>query len=179
MAFFQFPAHYTRQRADFGVINICHAESSRIQLIAGSHRTDHRDSQFLGSHDDLQFGGHRIHGVHDIVVLFKRKLIGIFRKKKAVVDIHLYIGIDLLHAVAHHLCLIFSHRFSGGNDLPVQIGQADLIIINQIKASNAAAHKRLADIAADSANAEHCHSCLLQFLHGLFSQQKLCPRKLI
>ena len=52
-------------------------------------------------------------------------------------DLHLGIGINLQDAIPHDLCLIFSDGLSGSDDLSVDIGQADLIIIYQVEGADA------------------------------------------
>ena len=84
-----------------------------------------------------------------------------------------------MDALFRHIHLVFAHRFAGGQDLAVQVGQADLVVIDKIKRADTAAHKRFTDIAAHAADAEHGHMRTLQLFHGLRAEQKLRSRKLI
>ena len=73
-------------------------------------------------------------------------------------DMYIHIRIDLQHPFFHHIRFIFSYGFSRSNNLTVQIGQAYLIIIDQIKGSDTASHQCLTDISADTADTKNSHS---------------------
>ena len=83
---------------------------------------------------------------------------------------HIDIRIDIKHTFFHYFGFIFSYRFSRCDNLAVQIGQAYLVIIDQIKRSHTTPHKCFADIASDAANTKDSHSGMSEFLHRLFSQ---------
>ena len=82
-------------------------------------------------------------------------------------------GAHVPEALAQDLDLVLADGFARGNDLPVEVRQTDLVVVDKIKRAHAAAHKRLADIAAHAADAEHGHARTLQLLHGLRAEQKL------
>ncbi len=92
---------------------------------------------------------------------------------------HLAVRVDFQNTFPHHIGFVFSHRLPGGNQLPVQIGQADQIIVHQINGAHAGTHQRLHSEAADTADTEHNDSGLLQLFHGLLPQQQLGSGKLI
>ena len=87
--------------------------------------------------------------------------------------------IDLQNTVTHNFYFLFSDRFSGRNDLTVQICQADFIVIDQIKSTDSASCQCFCCITADTAQSENCNSRICQAFHCLFSIKKLCSRKLI
>ena len=72
-----------------------------------------------------------------------------------------------------HIHLIFAHSLAGGDDLAVQVGQTDLVIVDEVEGTHAAAGQRLHGIAAHSAHAEHSHAGVVQFGHCLRAQQHL------
>ena len=80
--------------------------------------------------------------------------------------------IDVEHAVAHDVGLILADGLPRGDDLAVDVRQADLVVVNEVKGADAAADKRLAGIAADAANAEDRHARVLQGLHGRVAKQQ-------
>ena len=86
-------------------------------------------------------------------------------------DVHL--RIDLQHPLFHHVRLVLAYRLSRGNDLPVQVGQADLVIVDEVKMAHAAPHQSLTDITAHTADTEYSHSGIFQLLHGRFAEEKL------
>ena len=69
--------------------------------------------------------------------------------------------VDVQHSLLHHICFILSNSLSRSNNLTVQIRQAHLIIINQIKMTDSASYKSLTHISTDSANTKHCDSGIL------------------
>ena len=87
--------------------------------------------------------------------------------------------IDVEHAVAHAVGLILADGLPRGDDLAVDVRQADLVVVNEVKGADAAADKRLAGIAADAADAEDRHTRLVQLFHGLVAKQQFGSRKLI
>ena len=84
--------------------------------------------------------------------------------------LHIHLGIDRQDPLLHDLGLEASHGFSCGDDLPVQIGQAHSVIIDQIDGTNAAAYQCLADIPAHAADSKHRHTGLRKAFHGVPSQ---------
>ena len=54
-----------------------------------------------------------------------------------------------------------------GDDLAVQVGQADLVVVNNIQRAYAASCQCLDYIAADAADTEHRHAGVMQPLHSL------------
>lgn len=80
--------------------------------------------------------------------------------------------IDVEHAVAHDVGLVLPDGLPRGDDLTVDVRQADLVVVNEVKGADAAADKGLAGIAADAANAEDRHARVLQGLHGRVAEQQ-------
>ena len=86
---------------------------------------------------------------------------------------HLHVRIDFQHALFHHIGLIFSHCFSGCNDLSVQIGKADLVVINQVKSTYTTSYQGLTNISSHTADSKYCYSGTGKLLHPLFSKKEL------
>ena len=118
----QFPSHNSCQRTDTRVINIRNPESSGIQLVSGPHGTDDRNILFLCPHNTFKLCCHCIHGIYNIVIFFKRKVICIFRQKKTLIGSHIHIRIDFQHPLLHHLYFVLSNGLTRGNNLTVQVG---------------------------------------------------------
>ena len=70
---------------------------------------------------------------------------------------HTYIRfrIDIQDPFLHNVRFIFSDCLIGRNNLTVQIRQTHLIIIDQIKGSNAASCQRLTDITTYTTDSEY------------------------
>ena len=67
----------------------------------------------------------------------------------------------------------------GGDDLPVQVGQADFVVVDQVERPDAAARQRFDRIAADAADAEHRDPRMVQALHRLGAKLGLRACKLV
>lgn len=53
--------------------------------------------------------------------------------------LHLCVGIDLQYALPHCVRLVLAHGSARCDDLPVQVGQAHPIVVDQVKRAHAAA----------------------------------------
>ena len=72
-----------------------------------------------------------------------------------------------------HIHLVLAHGLAGGHDLAVQVGQADLVIINEVQRTHTAACQRFHRVAAHAANAKHRHTGIVQLFHCFLAQQQL------
>ena len=104
----------------------------------------------------------------------KRKRIRIFRQEKAFMDVNFRIGIDLQHPVTHHFDFVLPHSFSRRYDLTVQICQTYLVIIDEVKGADPAAHKGFAYVTADTSDTKDRHPFLGEPRHAFLSQKQLC-----
>ena len=93
-------------------------------------------------------------------------------------DLYICVRIDIQNPLLHHFRFIFSDCLMGRDDLTVQICQAHLIVIDQIKCTNPASCQRLADITTHASDSKHGNAGIMQLLHCIFSKQQLCSRKL-
>ena len=55
--------------------------------------------------------------------------------------LHLCVGINLHNALPHRVRLVLAHGSARRNDLPVQVGQAHPIVVDQVKRAHAADSK--------------------------------------
>ena len=76
-----------------------------------------------------------------------------------------------MHPFLHDIHLVFTDGLPGSDDLTVNIRQADLIVIDQVKSSHTAACQSLHHITADTSDAEDSNSCAVQALHGFLADQ--------
>ena len=104
---------------------------------------------------------------------------GILGQEEAGMDAHICLGIDLQDAIAHDFDLLLSHCFHSGDDLAVHVGQAHLIVVDQVEGAYAAAGQRLAYVAAHTAHTEHRNTAFGQLGHGIASQQQLGTGELV
>ena len=101
------------------------------------------------------------------------KITGIFGKKETPVNIDFRIRVDVQHSFFHNIRFVFSDRAVCRDDLPVEICETHLIVVNEVKGADAAAHQCFADIAAHAADAEHGHARPLELFHRLRAEQQL------
>ena len=66
-----------------------------------------------------------------------------------------------MDAFCGHIHLILAHRLVGGHDLAVEVGEADLIVVDQVQRSHAAAGQCLHGIATHTADAKHSHPAVV------------------
>ena len=140
---------------------------------------DHRHAEPGRPFGKLQLCRNRIHRINDVIILRKVNGIGILRQIKAAVCANLGRRVNGGDPLFHHFYLRFAHSVQRSNDLAVQIGKADGIMIEQVKPSDAAAGKRLRSKTANTADAENCNGGTLQFFNALRRQQKLGTGKRI
>ena len=104
--------------------------------------------------------GHRVDGIHHVVIPGKVKLIRRPRQVKHVVCLHLQIRIDVQNPLLHHLSLIFSHSAGQGDDLPVDVRYTDRVFIDEIQCSHTASRQSFRHISTYASDPEHCHTFL-------------------
>ena len=79
------------------------------------------------------------------------------------------VRVDLLDALLRHVHLVLAHGPARGEDLAVQIRQADPVVVDEVQRADAAAHQRLHRVAAHAADAEHGHAGMKQPLHTVLA----------
>ena len=82
----------------------------------------------------------------------------------------LTVGIDIANALGSNVYLVFSDRGMGCNDLAVEIGKANAVVVDQVERTDARPRKRFHNISADAADAENRHASGGKPLHGAFSE---------
>ena len=81
------------------------------------------------------------------------------------------IRVDGPDPLRHDLDLVTADGVHGRDDLAVEVGQGDGIIVHNIQGPDAAARQRLHDIAADTADTEDGDPGGSQSVHGHISKQ--------
>ena len=166
-------AHDLGQRADGSFVDIRHLKAGGVHLVACAHGTDDGRARLLGLDHQRNLAGDGVDGIHHVVVLGEIELVLRLRGEEGLVGRDLDVGVDLVDALFRHIHLILPHRLAGGHDLAVQVGQADLIVVDEVQRTHAAAGQCLNGIAAHAANAEHRHAGMVQRFHGFLAQQQL------
>ena len=133
----------------------------------------------MSLHDQFQLRAHGVHRIHDEVVDGQIDLWGGFGQIEQLARLDSQIRIDLQQALRHGVHLVPAHGLAGGDDLAIQIGDADSVIVEQVDRAEAAAHQRLRGVAADAAHAEDRHAGRGEPAHPLAAQEQFRSRKLI
>ena len=89
------------------------------------------------------------------------------------------VRVDVMDALRHHLGFIAPDALVGGDDLTVDVREADGIVIHEVDRADTGAREGLGCETADATDTEDDDAGLLQNLHGFRSQQETGSRKLI
>ena len=108
----------------------------------------------MGVLNQRQLAGDGVDGVHDVVVLGKIELPRGLGGIENGISPHDARGVDRKHPLLCRVHLPHPHGIICREDLPVQIGQADGVVVNEIKLPHAAAGQGFQCVAADSAQPE-------------------------
>ena len=166
-------AHDLGQRTDGGLVDVRDLEAGGVHLVACTHGADDGHTGLLALHDQRELAGDGVDGVHNIVELGEIEAVLRLGAEEGLVGRDLDVGVDVVDPLFRHIHLIFAHGLAGGDDLAVQVGQADLVVVDEVEGTHAAAGQRLHGIAAHAAHAEHGHTGVVQLGHCLRAQQHL------
>ena len=95
-------AHDLGQRADGSLINIRDLEAGRVHLVACTHGADDGDASLLALHDQRNFTGDSVDGVHHVVELAEIEAVLRLRAKEGLVGGDLDVGVDVVDALFGH-----------------------------------------------------------------------------
>ena len=132
-------------------MNIRHLEGGGVQLIAGAHGADNGGARILCRLHQHQLAGDGVDGVHHIVILGKVKLLCSFRQVKGLNGAGNTIRIDGAGSAGGGFCLIHTHGVHRCQNLAVDVGPADGIMVHKIQCAHTAAGQGLHHIAAHTA----------------------------
>ena len=154
---FQFLPHDPRQGAEGGLVDVRDLKSGGVQLVAGAHRADEGCTGGVGHLCQQELGGDGIDGIHHIVILGEVEFCCRIRQEEGREGTDLAVRVNGEDPLFGGIHLQLADSMMGGNDLPVDIRQADPVMVNQINGADAAAGQGLHHMAAYTANAENGH----------------------
>ena len=167
----QLVPHDTRQRTARGLVDVRDLQHGGVELVARAHTADDARSGLLGLLDQLQLARYRVDRVHHVVILREIELCCRFRRVERLIGVHDAVRVDVVHALCGNLHLVPSDRAVRCDQLPVEVGQADRVIVNQVERADPRAHQRLYHMAAHAADAKHRYTCPVQTLHRRLAEQ--------
>ena len=106
-------------------------------------------------------------------------MVGIFRQIELLVGGHPAVRIDVGDAPRHDLHLGLADGGVEGDELTVQIGETDHIIVNKVDRAHAAPGQRLGAVAAHAADTEHGYPSAVECFDGFRSYLKAKTGKLV
>ena len=98
----------------------------------------------------------------------------IFRQKEALTAIYFGIGIDTCNTFGHDYHLRLADSIKGSDNLTIEIGEGNGIVINEVKAADAAAGEGFNCITAYAADAENSDMGVLQTCNCFTAKEQLC-----
>ncbi len=171
-------AHDACQGAAGGFGKIGNPETGGIQLVSGTHCADDGNCKGDGRLNQAQLAGDQVDGVHNVIILpalkkavFARFAVQ-FRQGSDPAG-----GVDIQDALGHDVGLGAAQRGVEGDQLTVQIGFADRVVVHKRQCADAGAGQRLGAVAADAADAEYSHMTGAQSVRRIGSQQHSLPKK--
>ena len=81
--------------------------------------------------------------------------------------------VDVLAPLLHQGGLVLADRPAGGVDLPIDVGDAHLVEVDQGDVSDPGAHHRLGRVPADTSEADHTDPCLGQSVVAGTTEEQL------
>ena len=162
-----------------GLADVAHAERHGVELVGGAHAADEGYAQAGATADNLLFGADGVDAVDDIVVGGEVEFVGIAHAVEEFVGAHLALGVDVVDALGRHIHLILAEGTYEGDDLAVEVGDGDLVVIDEVEGSDAAAGQGFDHIATHAAHAEDGDTAAREHLHGWRAEQHAGTGKLV
>lgn len=98
----------------------------------------------------------------------------ICRQKEALAAIYVGIGVDARNTFGHDFNLRLADSIKGSDNLTVEIGESNGIVINEVKAADTAAGECFNCITAYTADTENSDMGILQTRNCLAAEEQLC-----
>ncbi len=162
----QFAAHDAGQGTAGGLPDRGHADAGGIQLGSRAHGGEQRDAGGAGAQDEVDLVGDAVDAVQHVIESAQGERVRRFGI------------IDLLHGDQGALRVEVgkprgefgglgpAHVAAGGLELPVHVGDADHVVVDQGEVAHTRTHQRLGSPAADPAQAENGDSAALEDFQG-------------
>ena len=130
-------------------------------------------AESMAATDQVELRRHRVDAIHDIVVLDKVYLVRPRREVEHRQFAHHTVGIDGMDTLLSHIDLGTTHRRQGGEQLAVDIGHTDTVVVDHVNGTHTAPGQYLDDITAHAAHAKDCYSTGSERLERRTPQEQL------
>ena len=167
------------QRVHLGLVDVSHPEGGGVELVGGSHARDDGDVEGVAALDELKFCGHRVYAVHDIVILAEVDLVGVGGHVKHLMLMHDATAVDVMDTCLGNVDLVLTDGGDERIDLPVDIGEADAVVVKEVYLADTAARQHFHHISSDASDAEDGYTRAAERVDGGLAKKQLCTGKLI
>ena len=150
-----------------------HLKLRSIELEGCSQTAQMGHAESMATAYQIELRRHRVDTVHHIIILSKVYLVRPRREVEHRQFVHLALGIDGMDTLLGHIDLRASHRGKGGEQLAVDIGHTDTVVVNHVDGTHTAPGQHIDDITAHAAHAKDCYSTGSERLEGRTAQKKL------
>ena len=127
--------------------------------------------------DEMDLPRDRIDGIDNIIVMLREKPLRALRQIELLDAVYDSAWVDGENAFPHRLCLFPSDRLRRRVDLPVDVREADEVIIDEDDMADAGACQSFRRIRTDTTYAEHRDRRRGELLHGRIAEQQRRARK--
>ena len=166
-------AQHLGERIVDSLEEVGHLKLRSIELEGCSQTAQMGHAESMATAYQIELRRHRVDAIHDIVVLDKVYLVHARRKVEHRQFAHHTVGIDGMDTLLGHIDLQASHRGKGGEQLAVDIGHTDTVVVNHVDGTHTASGQHLDDITAHAAYTKDCYSTGSERLEGKTAQKKL------
>ena len=171
-ALFQLVSHYAGKRADRGAVDICDFKAGRVDLVSSAHGAYYRSAALLRVHYKLYFSGYGVDGVNNVVILREIELVCGFGSVEGLPAVDRHVGVYIKQALFGCFYLISADGFPGGEYLAVYVGEADLVVVDDVESAYAASCEGFSGESAYAAYSEYCHSGTGKLFHGFLAENE-------
>ena len=158
-------AQGTRQRASLHFPELGHRHLGGVHLEGGSHGGVELARTFSGVQDQPCLVLQAVDGVDDVVIGFQMELRGVLGGVDFLDGVDFRLRVDVEQPFLERFDLDLSHRFGGGLELSVDVGDAHAVAIDDGEVADAVAHQALGAPAPDTAHAEDDDSLVGDAFH--------------
>jgi len=169
----EFFAYHLRQGADGCFVYIRDFERRGVEFISGAHAADDPDAGLFAPDDDLDFSRYGVDGVDDVIVDGKIDFARGLRREEYRKGVDNRGRVNVRDTVPCGVDLVSADGFMRRDNLPVQVCQADFIVVEKVQRPDAASCQGFDSIPADAADAENGDARPKQLFHPVFAEKKL------
>ncbi len=164
---------YARLR-DIGYLELC-----GVELVAGAHARDMAHARRLRGAGDVELGAHGVDGVDHVVVAAEVELVSRLGQVEAGVLGDCAIRVDRLDALFCDVDLALADGVPCGDDLAVEVGERDVVVVDDVDGAYTGARERLHREPPYAAHAKDEDAGVLEALDAVLPQEQGRARELI